>query len=582
MTIRIKCPHCHKALGVKDHLAGKKVACPVCKKGLKIPAPVSPAADVEDLAAAAFADAPKPVEPLKQSKPIAFTCPFCDGEVSVAYELGGKQTPCPECKRIIKVPKPVEDKPKDWRTVDRQMPSFAKQAEPQAPDGAWAPATAKRVSQQALAEAGAVPEVRAEPIGVRGWIRRGVYGFGALILLWLVWTFLPSFKGESRGLTGALAYIEPTSKLSPDATAAIQRAVGQYYAHKDKPEIKKAVERFGNARAFLVPLPTEGAKGIDRDASLWDLAISWLDIAGAGKEPDGSPTFDWKQAQNEVTRTLSAIASPEARAQALRDVINRLPAKGAEGEQMAPFLALLVEGAPPMDGKAAEKAKPQPIQQVALLLKNGSTDEANQLIPRPKEEEISDAAPRLAYAQGLARQGKYEEARALAEKPGPPLHCLDALLAVSAIALADSGVADRARPILDKAFEMVATEARQKRKIPVWDLIELGRLAARAGMTDRVQQLLALLPDEAAKGRVQLEQCRAQLDQVQAFVDPAATSLPEKDSLSRGLALEAFARHNMRFGKGAAVAESVDNAEENLRPFVLIGMALGEQDATRR
>src|SRR5689334_5448364 len=106
MTIRIKCPHCHKALGVKDHLAGKKVACPVCKKGLKIPAPVSAAADVEDLAAAAFADAPKPAEAPKEEKPIAFTCPFCDAEVSVAYELGGKQTPCPECKRIIKVPKP--------------------------------------------------------------------------------------------------------------------------------------------------------------------------------------------------------------------------------------------------------------------------------------------------------------------------------------------------------------------------------------------------------------------------------------------------------------------------------------------
>src|SRR2546427_601000 len=34
MPIRFKCPHCQKTLGVKDHLAGRKANCPVCKQAM--------------------------------------------------------------------------------------------------------------------------------------------------------------------------------------------------------------------------------------------------------------------------------------------------------------------------------------------------------------------------------------------------------------------------------------------------------------------------------------------------------------------------------------------------------------------
>src|SRR4051812_48601383 len=114
MTIKFTCPHCHKALSVKDHLAGKRAACPSCKRTLMIPAPIGAAADVEALAAAAFADAAA-AAPAQPTGPIAFICPYCDESVQVAAELAGKQTPCPQCRRIIKVPMPVQDQPKDWR-----------------------------------------------------------------------------------------------------------------------------------------------------------------------------------------------------------------------------------------------------------------------------------------------------------------------------------------------------------------------------------------------------------------------------------------------------------------------------------
>src|SRR5947209_1252354 len=104
MPIRFKCTHCHKQLSVKEHLAGKKAVCPVCKKAILIPLPLAPV-DVEALAAAALADVPteKPVDAAGPGT-VDFTCPFCDEELSLAADLAGKKTPCPKCTKLIKVP----------------------------------------------------------------------------------------------------------------------------------------------------------------------------------------------------------------------------------------------------------------------------------------------------------------------------------------------------------------------------------------------------------------------------------------------------------------------------------------------
>src|SRR4051812_30055492 len=74
MTIRFRCPHCKKPLGVKDHLAGKKASCPLCKKGLVIPAPASPAAPSSAAPTAAPkspAAAPKSPAPAPKAPPPA-------------------------------------------------------------------------------------------------------------------------------------------------------------------------------------------------------------------------------------------------------------------------------------------------------------------------------------------------------------------------------------------------------------------------------------------------------------------------------------------------------------------------------
>src|SRR5262245_3993544 len=133
--IKFTCPHCKKSLGVPDNLAGKNERCPVCKKPLTIPAAVPVPTDVEDLAAKAFADQPVAAAPVKQPTTIEFPCPMCDEKMTVSAELGGKQAPCPHCRRIVKVPMPVKQEQKDWRAAETRLPSGARREEQPALDG---------------------------------------------------------------------------------------------------------------------------------------------------------------------------------------------------------------------------------------------------------------------------------------------------------------------------------------------------------------------------------------------------------------------------------------------------------------
>src|SRR5262245_15548883 len=126
MPIRFKCPSCQKALVVREQYAGKRVPCPSCKKPIVIPAPTAHAADVEALALAALSDAAAAAEKkaapaAAPAPPIEMTCPYCGEPIKFDASLGGQQAPCPnpECKRIIKVPKPVSDQPRDWRELEK-------------------------------------------------------------------------------------------------------------------------------------------------------------------------------------------------------------------------------------------------------------------------------------------------------------------------------------------------------------------------------------------------------------------------------------------------------------------------------
>src|SRR5437868_3579749 len=137
MAIKFNCPHCQKAFqNVKDELAGQKRKCPGCQKIFTIPAPVGAPADIEEFAAAAFSDQPQTVEEPAAPTFVDFVCDYCDEKVQVAIELAGKQTSCPHCRRIVKVPL-LEKETKDWRNVKTRIPSAARRDVGPAPDGLW-------------------------------------------------------------------------------------------------------------------------------------------------------------------------------------------------------------------------------------------------------------------------------------------------------------------------------------------------------------------------------------------------------------------------------------------------------------
>src|SRR5437763_42105 len=104
MPIRVKCGNCKKTLSVKDHLAGKKIKCPVCQTVVTVPtAPPTKA----PLAAAGVK---KPVaKPGPTTKPGAEP-PESNGAPPVVNKAksNGTATPPPDLETIELPPENIE------------------------------------------------------------------------------------------------------------------------------------------------------------------------------------------------------------------------------------------------------------------------------------------------------------------------------------------------------------------------------------------------------------------------------------------------------------------------------------------
>jgi uncharacterized paraquat-inducible protein A len=104
MLIKFSCSHCHKVFNVKGELAGKRTVCPGCKKPITVPTPArrENQVDVDSMAAALLAEEKK-AAPVEDTRTVDFNCPQCDEPIKIPIDLQGKQAPCPECRKIIKV-----------------------------------------------------------------------------------------------------------------------------------------------------------------------------------------------------------------------------------------------------------------------------------------------------------------------------------------------------------------------------------------------------------------------------------------------------------------------------------------------
>jgi hypothetical protein len=577
MPIRFKCPNpsCRRALVVKDHLAGKKAACPACKKPLTVPKPAA-AVNIEDLAAAALADAPAATTgAAEQPKSIRLECPFCAEEVEFPLEQAGKQAPCPnpECRRIIKVPAPAEKKAADWRQAGISGPAGAKENIQKVLEAQQA-ANIKRgqVSLQSLEEAGALPieeELVTTADRIKRWARRVVVTAAFVGIIAGGWAWLAraqQAKKEQQALRKALEWISNVDpqqgKLSPEMKAELLRGAGDYFARQpdSRKNLLTAHTHFRSARSMAglkaKPSPV-------RDLLLGEQAVNLLELAGTPDQVQDKVRLGWPEVHTELFRTLENIRSIEGGVIALRAVGGKLLERD-KGE-IAVGLALK------MSSNAGEAFKSQ---EVAFLLALDKADQANKELKLPdKAGAPLGLAARMGHAEGKARLGNFEEARQFALYPGVPLDRFKASLGVAAVALEGKKTAQAAASLQD-ALQLLQKDLKGA-KIPPLLLWQAARVAAQAGSAEEALDLAGRIADPELKARGELEVLYRRL----ADGGPADPDVvKDRKALAYAQALEAVARFKTRQGRVEDIQEGMDDYDELLHPFVYLGIALGERD----
>jgi tetratricopeptide (TPR) repeat protein len=618
MSIKFQCPHCQKTFQVKDEFAGKRAQCSGCKQVIVVPAPVARPADLEELAAAALKD--EPVAPEADTRTVEFNCYYCDAKVQVSAELAGKQTPCPECTRIIKVPYLEKKGPKDWRKVDTRLPAGARQNMEPAPEGTWSSTSVGYVSREALVEAEAIPEVRAK-LTWQQWARRGAAATVALGLVAGVALWIMNYRARNRegtALAKALEYVDAGDKLTPAAAAEVQRAAGAYYLRANR--LDDARNRWHEARKAL--REGKNTTPVEHDLALIDLARTQLDAGGSKEETMAGVRRKWDDAINDVRQTLESLQTPEARLEAVREMarllISRdltrfvpslanqiaeqspevLAAAGLEllqakqqkeAEELAKQATAKMHkpqqpprkaatppatkaGAKPPENKPATPSVAPGL--LALWLALGKTEEAARLAgPQPQKDET---AIRLGSAEGAARHGQWDQARAILKETASPAVRLQMLVALAALTLDEGRTQDAAHDITEA---IPLADGELAKSLSPWVFARLVRVGARAGLpADSLARVTGLISEPALRGWAQLELLRTRLQATQTPADAEWSQTVDKDATAYGIGLEEITRQRVRLGADDAMQTVSTLDPEQLRAFTYIGIALGLQD----
>jgi hypothetical protein len=608
MAIKFTCPHCHKALSVKDDsLAGKRAACTGCKKIVVIPKPApaaAPAEDVEALAAAALGETRADAGPAPAAQTIDFECPQCGEPIKMSRDLAGKNAPCPECRRIIKVPMPKTKEGAEWRQKDN-LPSIARRDTEPPPEGAWESSRARGVSAQALIEAGLAPKKKRPGLTRRQKVYRGILiGTGVVVA-----AVVGLFVWKSLSQTKQAELVEQADKSADDlpiktkeAAAEASRAAGEYYLRTgSRDSAEQAQKHFGKARDLLGP--PKSLAGPEADLLLADLAVSQADLGGGDEDVKYGRRLKWDKALGELKATLGHVSSAAGRAHALRLVSRKLIARGraADAIQLA---GQATSGKADEDPEAAFEA-PEALAVVGLeLFRAGQKDDAVKLSgrasgpyagpedkagrpplapsvvalavalgrPEPKagqgkgkeQDEEMYAAGRAA---GLALKGEAAQAR---DVPKASAEARFRALVMLAEATGDSADVDAAAALLDGDVKLTQPG------VP-WLVYRLAVVAAKAGPADRVLKLADHAAEPGLKARAQLEAVRARLDGARDQAGDGALQGLDNGPLPQALAHEWLARHNGKLDYRGTL-KTVEGWDEAVRPFGVLGAVLGEQD----
>jgi hypothetical protein len=619
MTLKFSCPHCRKGIRVTDELAGNKAKCPACQQVLIIPtvkrsttAPTAKPAtesDIESLALAALAEKTKSTVSSEStsSQKIDFACPMCDEKISLSADLAGKRAPCPECRRIIKVPLLEKTGPKDWRKVDVRNPLIRDSKGEEAPEGAWGSAVGGgRVSRQALLEAGALPVVK-EKWTARQWFHRSALGVSLVLVVAIgAWAIL-HFGAQSRK-SGAFAQAEKlvAECKDPLTAAEVYRGLGVYQIRAEKPvgdnnSAAAARDQFRKARAKLTE---EGKDSTERDLILIDLALDQVDL---GSDSDDAQRrgirLPWDKVVPELRQTLQDIKSSDARLEGLRQVERKLidlnlsniavslrdqvldPNDPNRAEALAQFGLLQIDQKDQANAQAN-----QALQAAAAIKKNPKAPQAPLppslvallvALDRKDVKELPSTPPkgklplelRIGFAWGLAYRGQVGEARAVALADGPDSHQLQALIALI------SALVDKKADIdvdFTKAEGLAEPALKEKDStVTPWTLYQLVSLGVRGG---KVAGIAYLFPEDELRGRAELEITFANFKHPDIDEKELSGELGKERPCRHAILV--FTRHINRYGgKNWALPKDIDTWwKPELKPLGYAGVALGMQD----
>jgi hypothetical protein len=620
MPIKFSCPNCKKSLTVRDEMAGKRAGCPGCKKPLTVPAvQVKKNAEAEahdknaeELALAAFSEEKAPVK-AETPKTIDFECPQCGEPLKLPVDLQGKQAPCPECRRIIKVPLLVKRDPTDWRKVDTRIPSGARRDTEPAPEGVWGSTSATLVSRQAIEQA--APK-RKKRLTRQQTLMRGAIALGGVVLLGLavlIGFSLVGKRSQERAFAQASEYLGQTNKanLPPEGLAALEQAAGTYHFNTHEGDCaKKASASLQNARSKLTESQSK-----EVDFLLTEQALALIDMGGVPKSQDVTQgrLLPWDQGADNIDKQLGQILGkvrPEARSYALRKTVAALLAKG----QGKLAMVLVRQMAQPGTGSEGKNASGEVAELLALaglefLRKDEkqsaaelATQALNQIVPKKeKDKDKEDEKPAalspylIALFMGLPGpdplQGKVDESaldtkigRAAGESLKGDLTKARAVLdsidygADRFRALAVAGtVAPKDSTLVNEAVDLFEKELRDK-PLPPWLLVQAVETGLEVGVSeDRLNILAKAISDPSLQGQAQLEILRSSLKKQKDSVNRTSFENVSDVGAARLRAALELARHNSKIDSG--FQKEVDSwSDEKQRAFGLMGVALGMQD----
>lgn len=342
MPVQFSCNACKKKFKAADKFAGKTIPCPSCKLPLIVPALPAETSitqpsvktksqaeqDIEAMAALALEE-PKQQE-IEVSQLIQFECTFCDEKVSFALDLGGKQAPCPSCRRILKIPMPavVNKNGPDWKKQPDKRPSGALRKEEPELEGTWN-STMDTVSRDALLEAGAIVE-EFEPLTRAEKIKRLVLIMALLIFGSLGFFYWSSYRGKVNE-DAQIAKIELNIKSgelvnSPGEIKAVLLAgVASYRLSESSdvsaPKIKKILQ---SALASL----DKTSSFVEKDFALLELCKSIIELGGGKDDVRDNKKLKWDEVQKFLKQPFESFTIPEFKLLALKDATSSFVAAG--------------------------------------------------------------------------------------------------------------------------------------------------------------------------------------------------------------------------------------------------------------